>query len=86
MDNLHVGDFDAYWAEMDPTESGHPYDEDGHLTGQEPTYLHGHVVEIVDQCHVRVRSSITNRLYDVFMDDNGVTLECVEYERGKRNK
>ena len=63
-----VGDHDCYWSEMG---------DEARRSG-EHEYLQGRVAEVIDDHIVRVRSDQTGRLWDVYLDDDGVTQECVE--------
>lgn len=80
MRQYTIGKFCPYWAEMG----------DEAVAAGENQFLQGYLVEIGerDQDGYRrmiVRSSVTNRLYDVLIDEDGlwgnpgVTIECTKH-------
>jgi hypothetical protein len=74
MAQYTIGEFDAYWAEMgDETQRE-----------SEHEFLQGHLVDFgqPDESGFQtlvVRSAQTGRLWDVVLDESGVTVECTEH-------
>ena len=68
-----IGEFCPYWAEMG----------DEAISRGEHQFLQGHAVEVIalaDLQIVVVRSAQTGRLWDVVLNESGVTVECTEHE------